>query len=291
MDKPNCPICFSNSLEIKYHGNIRNGKYPNVVEDRRVIKCSECSIEFLSDYKMDYDSPGYRELVDSDHTADAYYAIHDKDQYAKLSFIDLSKLRGKKIIDIGCGCGSFLDLVKGYASETYAIEPAKFYHADLTAKGHQVFNSVDEILSEHENSFDYVVSFSVIEHVEDPVNFMQQASKLLKVGGVLILSTPNAEDVLLKLLPKEYSAFFYRVVHKWYFNKESLSFISQKTDMRLFKVIYKHRFGLSNLINWMDEKKTNSSKELHLNDSLNNSFKLELEKKGIADYIYLIATK
>lgn len=291
MKNVKCPICDSNTVEIKYQGNIRSGQYPNVMPDARIYKCDSCLIEFLSDYKMDYDSPVYRELVDSDHTADAYYSIHDKDQYTKLSFIDLSKLRGKRIIDIGSGAGSFLDLVKGYTSETYAIEPARFYHDALAGKGHKVFDSVDQILPELENSFDYVVSFSVIEHVEDPLQFMEQAVKLLKDNGQMIFSTPNAEDILLKLLPNEYTAFFYRVVHKWYFNKASLTFISKKTGLKSFKIVYKHRFGLSNLLTWMDEKRPNSSKKINFSDSLNSSYKLELEGKGIADYIYLIATK
>jgi 2-polyprenyl-3-methyl-5-hydroxy-6-metoxy-1,4-benzoquinol methylase len=291
MNKAECPICSSNTLQIKYQGDIRNGKYPNVVQDACIYSCNNCSVEFLSDYKMDYDSPAYRELVDSDHTADAYYSIHDKDQYVKLSFIDLSKLRGKRLIDIGCGAGSFLDLVKGYTSETYAVEPAKFYHDVLASKGHKVYDSVDDIVPELENTFDYVVSFSVIEHVEDPLKFMEQAVKLLKNGGQMIFSTPNAEDILLKLLPREYTAFFYRVVHKWYFNKNSLTFISKKTGLKSFEIVYMHRFGLSNLLTWMDEKKPNSSKKINFSDSLNSSYKFELEEKGIADYIYLIATK
>ena len=88
-----------------------------------------------------------------------------------------------------------MDLVKGYESETFAIEPAKYYHNDLASKNHKVFNSISDLLLISEGQFDYVTSFSVIEHVDDPLDFVLSASKLLKPGGILILSTPNPLEI------------------------------------------------------------------------------------------------
>jgi SAM-dependent methyltransferase len=136
--------------------------------------------------------------------------------------------------------------------------------------------------------FDYIVSFSVIEHVDDPISFIDEAIMLLKPGGTLVISTPNANDVLLKLLPANYPSFFYRVVHKWYFTKESLSFVARNSGLD-FKIIHKHRFGLSNLLFWMDSRKPNASVSIEFSDILEATYKSELENNGQADYLYLIA--
>jgi hypothetical protein len=114
------------SVKIHYFGPIRNGKFPNIVDSAIIYKCAEYAIEYLSNYNIDYKSTDYRQLVDSSHTAEGYYDIHDNNQYGKLQFLNLKDLRGKKILDMGSGAGAFLDFVKGYASESYAIEPATY---------------------------------------------------------------------------------------------------------------------------------------------------------------------
>ena len=290
MISERCKVCNSDNIKIQYQGNIRNGKFPNVIKDATIFKCLICEVEFLSDYHIDYTTKEYRDLVDSESTDDSYYKIHDNDQYLKLSFLELKELRGKKILDIGCGGGSFLDLVKGFASETFAVEPATYYHQSLRGKGHLVFESAKELSLKTVGQFDYVVSFSVIEHVNDPISFFEEAIRLLKPGGTLIISTPNANDVLLKLLPDSYSSFFYRVVHKWYFTKKSLSFIAEQFGLD-FKIVHKHRFGLSNLLSWMCFRKPKASVPIEFSEVLEATYKSELENIGQADYLYLIATK
>lgn len=290
MNTQYCPVCNSVNVKIHYFGPIRNGKFPNIVDSATIYKCNVCSIEYLADYEMNYNSTDYRELVDSSHTAEDYYTIHDNDQYGKLQFFDLKDLRGKKILDLGSGAGAFLDLVKGYVSESYAVEPATYYHPSLQEKGHKVYTSADDLFPEMAAQFDYIVSFSVIEHVDDPISFIKEAIMLLKPGGTLVISTPNANDVLLKLLPDNYTSFFYRVVHKWYFTKKSLSFIAKNSGLD-FKIVHKHRFGLSNLLSWMNYKKPNTSVPIEFSDILEATFKSELENNGQADYLYLIGTK
>ena len=54
---------------------------------------------------------------------------------------------------------------------------------------------------------DFVVTFQVIEHVEDPVKFLQVIYQLLKPGGKLLIATPNSNDIMLKLLPQEFNFF------------------------------------------------------------------------------------
>jgi 2-polyprenyl-3-methyl-5-hydroxy-6-metoxy-1,4-benzoquinol methylase len=290
MTTKSCPVCKLGNIKTHYTGAIRNGKFPNIVDSAIIYKCVECTIEYLSNYHIDYKSTEYRQLVDSSHTAEGYYDIHDNDQYAKLQFFDLKDLRGKKILDLGSGAGAFLDLVKGYVSESYAIEPATYYHQCLREKGHKVYESTDDLLLNMAGQFDYIVSFSVIEHVDDPISFVDEATRLLKPGGTLIISTPNANDVLLKLLPDSYPSFFYRVVHKWYFTKKSLSFVAENSGLD-FKIVHKHRFGLSNLLAWMNYRKPNTSVPIEFSDVLEATYKSELEKNGQADYLYLIASK
>lgn len=184
-----------------------------------------------------------------------------------------------------------MDLVYGLSKETYAIEPTISFHENLLKNGHVVYSSIEDMLPKYENYFDFIVCFSVIEHVQDPFLFMKNAFKLLKKGGLIIFSTPNSKDILFEMLPDEYPSFFYRTVHKTYFNKSSLEFISKKIKMINPEIIFKHRFGLDNLLNWLNFKKPSIKKKYTFNQQLDSNYKSEIEKLGVSDYIYLKSTK
>ena len=88
MISQKCKVCNSDNIDIKYQGNIRNGKFPNIIKNATIFKCLQCEVKFLSNYNIDYTIKDYRDLVDSDSSKESFYRIHDNDQYSKLSFIE-----------------------------------------------------------------------------------------------------------------------------------------------------------------------------------------------------------
>jgi 2-polyprenyl-3-methyl-5-hydroxy-6-metoxy-1,4-benzoquinol methylase len=69
-----------------------------------------------------------------------------------------------------------------------------------------------------QNEFDFVISLESIEHVEDDIAFIKFINKSLKKGGILFLSTPNAEKQSLEINPNH---FHYR----HYINTEILNIL------------------------------------------------------------------
>lgn len=269
-------------------GRIRNGRFGQLSQNTETVwKCSECAVGFLEgNANIDYASSEYRDLVDGGAEAGRYHALHDAEQAAKLSIVGTDRLRDKVIMDVGCGAGSFLDLVKGYASETIAIEPTRDYHPVLLSQGHRVFPLCGEAAAELEGKVDLAVCFSVIEHVEDPVRFLREVHRLLKPGGHLVLSTPNADDWLIELSPDAYAPFFFRTVHRWYFNRKSLEYVTKKAAFRDLTPRYVHRFGLSNLLGWMRDGRPSGHNAFPVWSALDAVFRSALETSGRADYLY-----
>jgi 2-polyprenyl-3-methyl-5-hydroxy-6-metoxy-1,4-benzoquinol methylase len=94
-------------------------------------------------------------------------------------------------LDLGCGVGGFVRHLreKGYA---HAVGHDEGYGADLAARnGLPIIGPSD--LEQRAGSFDVVSSIEVIEHVVDPMSFLERAAKLLAPGGVFILTTGNVE--------------------------------------------------------------------------------------------------
>ncbi|MDG5786494.1 class I SAM-dependent methyltransferase [Evansella sp. AB-P1] len=105
-----------------------------------------------------------------------------------------------RVLDIACGSGYGSKMLakkrKKDISELIGVDIAEdaityaqkaYYHPLLSFRQGDI---MDESIVNELGSFDTIVSFETIEHVEDDIAFMNQMHRLLKPGGTLILSTP-----------------------------------------------------------------------------------------------------
>ncbi len=281
-----CIICNSEKFSVLYRGKIRTGSFgQQSSHDQTVYKCDSCQSGFLPDAGFKYDTSEYRVEVEGVADFEAFQALHDREQDEKLSVLGSDNLRGKVIADIGCGGGSFLDLVCGMAHKTVAVEPCRNFHDGLSEK-HLVYGHLSHALEDLEEQVDLAVSFAVIEHVDDPLSFLKEMRLLLKPGGKVLISTPNYDDWMLKFLPGVYESFFYRKAHQWYFNKASLQALASMSGYNSIEIIYKNRFDLSNALHWIRDHMPTGSGEIQLFDGLDGSYKHILEQTGQTDFIY-----
>jgi 2-polyprenyl-3-methyl-5-hydroxy-6-metoxy-1,4-benzoquinol methylase len=283
-----CRLCGANDWGVLYHGPIREGRFGDVsAEPRTVLRCGRCGTGFLlATPAVDYADSAYRELVDGDASAERFYELHDAEQADKLSQLGLGGLRGKVVADVGCGAGSFLDLVRGMASATLGVEPTRSYHPVLRAKGHAVFSYCEDVPDDWRHRCDVVVCFSVVEHVPDPVALLRQIRTLLRPGGELVISTPNLRDWLLELLPEAYAPFFYRAVHTWYFDAGSLASLAATAGFQVSRIAHVHRFDLSNLLVWLRDRRPSGRAAIPVDAVVNAAMCRWLESVGRADYLY-----
>ena len=140
-----------------------------------------------------------------------------------------SKLKG---LDVFCGngYGSYLlsknlDITSllSIDGSNEAIEFAKIHYQNENIEYKcQLFPFKLE-----KNKYDFVASMESIEHVEDDETFLKEISGSLVKGGVLFLSTPNADKLDLKLNPSFYHLHHYRPneLKKW-FKKHGLNIIT-----------------------------------------------------------------
>ena len=281
-----CEICGQAQWLPLYEGPIRMGRFgqwsPGPVA---VWRCAVCRAGRLDVAALDYASSYYRNSVDGDDSAETYFRLHDKDQLANLCMLGTDGLRGKVVADIGCGAGSFLDLVKGPAAATIAIEPNPTYQATLRQHGHHCFAYPGDALATWESQVDLAVSFAVIEHVPDPLCFLSQIRSLLKPGARLLLSTPNADDWLVGFHP-DYARFFYRRAHKWYFNRDSLQFLAEKAGFSDMNCHFRQRFDLANAFYWLREGRPTGLAKLPLFQNCDAGYRQCLEDHGVSDFIF-----
>lgn len=103
--------------------------------------------------------------------------------------------RGGVLLDVGCGTGDFLQYAREKGWRAEGIEPSKLACERARALGLEVFNqSFAAIASgtDRQASYDALVLLNVLEHVPDPVRWVEDCRALLKPKeGLLVAVVPN----------------------------------------------------------------------------------------------------
>ncbi len=119
-------------------------------------------------------------------------------QRSKLAYHFAAQHISGKVLEIGTGSGYGVDILAPHATEFITID--KFAgKRDFSAHSNVEFcQATVPPLPFDDESFDCVVSFQVIEHIEDDGLFVREVQRVLKKGGMFILSTPNAKMSLTR---------------------------------------------------------------------------------------------
>lgn len=104
---------------------------------------------------------------------------------------------GLSIADIGCGGGLLCEPIARLGATVMGLDPAKdsikAAQAHARAQGLEIDYRAEgaETLAEERRTFDVVLAMEVVEHVPDVPAFARVAARLVKPGGLMLLSTIN----------------------------------------------------------------------------------------------------
>ena len=94
------------------------------------------------------------------------------------------------LLDVGCGTAWLADHFRSYTGIDNSAEAI----AEAAAAGRNVVHGdIQASLPFTDESFDAVVMKDVLEHVEDPVRLVREAHRVLRPGGLLFASSPDAQ--------------------------------------------------------------------------------------------------
>ena len=118
---------------------------------------------------------------------------------ARLGYVrERVDLAGARVLDVGCGGGLLSEAMAASGARVTALDLApeliEVARLHLLESGLDVdyrLQSVESLAEEAPGSFDAITCMEMLEHVPDPGSVLRACARLLKPGGVLLLSTLN----------------------------------------------------------------------------------------------------
>lgn len=234
-----CPICSSRQMNGKFELYDDRYGYPGSFQ---LVHCSQCGHKLL----VGEFTP---ELLKKLYTDYYPRSTFDLDQYRPAKEIKgfISWLNGEsrsayswvpenvRVLDIGCGFGEALGYHTARGCDVYGVEADENIRRVADKFGFKVHVGLFDPDLYEENFFDYVTMDQVIEHVTDPVSTMKGAARVLKQGGIAILSTPNSNGWGARLFGRRWINW-HAPYHIQHFSLTSMTMAARQAGFSVEKV-------------------------------------------------------
>ena len=165
---------------------------------------------------------------------------------------------GKEIVEFGCGEGSFLEAIKESTQLVTGVEVQEGYVSALNAAQIECVNNLSDTSLQ---KYDTLFCFHTLEHLNDPINYLNQFKTKIHSSGHIIIEVPHANDFLLKHLHNEdFKNFTLWGQHLILHTRSSLDTILRFCGFEKFIIQGKQRYGLSNHLGWLVDGKPGGHK-------------------------------
>jgi 2-polyprenyl-3-methyl-5-hydroxy-6-metoxy-1,4-benzoquinol methylase len=187
-----------------------------------IHRCQECSHIYVSPRIKPAIQKALTQETDEDDQASEFLSIQRV--YAGL-ICDLlhSKAHGHRMLDIGFGSGSVMQVARSYGFEVYGIDSSMFQADRLWPHfGKHIYRAFVEEDEIPWDSFDVVVMSHVLEHFAEPATVLREVWQKITPGGLLYIAVPDTDSMQFRLFGKNWDVIN-PLAHLQYFNQASLS--------------------------------------------------------------------
>ena len=175
-----CNVCSKTVNGEAEQASVRSNVRKFASEQFRLWRCPECrSIHAADEVDLAHYYRSYPFHSLAEQTVDWMLRAMYRNQLSRLLAAGLKPEH--KVLDFGCGGGAFVQFLQSHGyPDVHGFDEYSDKYGDKRVL---------------EQRYDVVLTQDVLEHVADPWALLAQLNGLLKPGGVVLIGTPNAEDI------------------------------------------------------------------------------------------------
>lgn len=249
-----------------------------------VVKCVSCNFIYRNPTYQEktlqeaYNKHNYSKFLLGKYSArriDLYEYILEQSGFGSRT----ANLDKKKILDLGCGFGLFLNLMKSKGWVPYGFDFAEdaieYGKKELGLDNIEVGNLEEDSFAA--NTFEAISLISVAAHLDEPLKMFSNIYNILTPGGILLIWTVNAGSINHKYFLENWGGF--SLNHLIFFDSESITNALKKVGFDQVDISYDVR-----LFNNLSQNGTISSEHREY-------FKDLMKKENLGDMLAVLATK
>lgn len=243
LEAVRCDQCGADDYDVVYEPRYEASQPDDIVQAFRssgdemlidqLVQCRECGLRYLNPrLRQEIILEAY--AAGSDDAFISQAGARERTFARSLALIERAAGKRGRLLDVGTGGGSFLGVAKNRGWEVRGCEPNRWlvewgqgrYGVEITPG--TIFDMGLEAAS-----FDVVTLWDVLEHTPSPRVILQECSRLLVPGGLLVVNVPDAGSAVARLMGRRW--VFLLSVHLYYFTRETLGAMLRSTGFRVLR--------------------------------------------------------
>lgn len=249
-----CEICGNKDF-VLIATKIREGK-------GRILKCGSCGliiqdIGWSSAKLKEYYEHEYQRTNSLVAGRTQTPAEHFKDRLSTIGpvFEGIKHLLkpDSNVLEVGCGAGSLLSLIKPHVANCVGIEAytpfVDFINNELGIEAH----AIDLAKLNSKVHFDIIISIATLDHIPNPCSTLLAMRGRLSKSGKIYIEVPSCEQALNLYLPskmkEKFNEFFWHRAHLFYFDRSTISALFDKCGLSV-SMTCRHDYTLKNFLKW-----------------------------------------
>jgi 2-polyprenyl-3-methyl-5-hydroxy-6-metoxy-1,4-benzoquinol methylase len=222
-------LCGSNEYRLLYEK-----------ENFSIVRCNSCQLAYI------YPQPDNEQIknlygmnyYDGWGLQDDWDAVHRiKTLTFQKRFEDIEKyISSGKFLDVGCAMGFSLEVAQARNWEPYGVEISEYSSGIAKKKfGSAVFTGSLEKANFKSKSFDVIMMSDLLEHVPDPNIILCEARRILKPGGLIVITTPNITSISSIFMKGNWVNIKFE--HLFYFSPTTIKLLLKKNNFEVSKIL------------------------------------------------------
>ncbi len=234
-----CNRCGADDVRKHFRVPVRDDQLGEFVLDFwDIVQCKKCGLIYTNPRADSEALAAYYEFenaADYQFIQDWFIENADLQRPTWQRYLKAMSCHGDpgRLLDVGCGAGSFLVEAQRNGFEVVGQEVSPFF-IDYCRREHglTIFDDEIEDLDLVAGTFDFVTAFDVIEHHPNPRLLLREMHRLLRPGGIIVISTHDIGNWFARLYGSQWR-FIDPIAHLTYFTRNSLTSMMKSSGFRI----------------------------------------------------------